>query len=84
MKDQLTKATIDDQFIAMTRTTMVEPKHRIYNYKYAKQKRNQFKTNWILPWSIELDDDEFVSANSFVEIGVVESENELLRFTFGS
>lgn len=40
---QQINATIDDQFTAMMRTTMAEPKHRIYNYKYAKKKEINFK-----------------------------------------
>jgi len=34
----------------------------------------------IIPWGIELDDDEVVLADSFGEVRVVQGEHELLQF----
>lgn len=34
-----------------------------------------------IPWGVELDDDEVVLADSVREVGAVQSEHELLRFS---
>jgi hypothetical protein len=36
----------------------------------------------IIPWGVELDDDEVVLADRFGEVRVVQGEHELLRFRF--
>lgn len=36
----------------------------------------------IIPWGVELDDDEVVLADSFGEVWAVQGEHELLRFRF--
>ncbi|RDX70165.1 hypothetical protein CR513_50622, partial [Mucuna pruriens] len=50
---------------------------RTSEHQQEKKCRNKLK-NRNKPWCIELDDDKIVLADSVVEVGVIQCENELL------